>query len=231
MSILEKWSRWHAARAERKAALRAVEFWQWFAGTSDTLLQLIRGGGLQSPGSSSNLGQWVAELNRRTAAYHPTVRAVIGQAGDIPELVLTAEGNPAGAEHVRSLAGSAPAVAGWMIRAFKPALSASDCVVHLGPVTLTSNDVEFAVIQLNHPDIGEQTLLLLFVPGLADTHPDEVRLAAEKLVEAVVGEEDWLNWTGRVVMEDRARPAEKVARIERRPLHQLPAMLREIDSY
>lgn len=231
MAIFDKWSRWRATRAKRKAALRAEEFWQWFASISETLSQSIRGGELQSQRSSPELDRWIAELNRRTAAYDPTVRAVIGRNGDVPELVITAEGDPAGAEHVRSLAASGPGLAGWKIRAFKPALSVSDCVVHAGPVTLTSNDLEFAVIDLKHPDIGERTLLLLFVPGLADTDSDDLRLAAEKLVEAIVGEEDWLNWSDRMVMEDRARPAEKVARIERQPLHQLSAVLGAIDSY
>ena len=230
MSIWAKWNRWLATRTKRKAAARADAFWQWFAGTSDTLLELIRGPELQLRASSPKVEEWIHELNRRTAAYHPTVRAVIGVVGDgAAELVLTAEGNPAGAEHVRSLVASHPPLRAWTIRAFKPALSASDCVVRVGAVTLGSDEVEFTVIDVKHPEIGERTLLLLFVPGLAGTHSDQVRLAAEKLLQAVVGEEVWLRWHGLVVMEDREKPAPAVAQLERQPLHQVPAFLEQID--
>ena len=225
----DPWNQWRAMRTKRKAAARADAFWQWFAGVSDTLLGLIREAGLQPEARSPEIEEWVNELNWRTAAYHPTVRAVIGLAAGTPELVLTAEGNPAGAEHVRSLVASRPLLREWTIRAFKPAVSVSDCVVHLGAVTLRPDELEFTVIDLKHPDIGERTLLLLFVPGLAGTHSDQVRLAAEKLVEAVVGEEIWLRWNGLVVMEDGARPAEAVARLERQPLHLVPAFLEQID--
>jgi hypothetical protein len=229
MSVLDAWNRWRAARKQHKAAQRARAFWGWFAGISDALQEFIRGD-LESDRSESRsptLAEWVAELNRRTAAYHPAVRAVIGQSADTLELVLTSEGNPAGAEHVRSLVASHPSLPSWTIRAFKPAVPHS--VVQVGTVTLTPDDVEFAVIDITHPDIGEATLLLLFVPGLAGTHSAEVTIAARKLIEGVVGEESFLRWDGRVVMEDRERPAEKVATIERRPLHQVAAILREFD--
>lgn len=209
MSISDVWNRWRRERGERKAALRADEFWRWFRDNSKRPLE-------------------IQELNRRTAAYHPDVRAVLGQLGDSPELVITAEGSPAGAAHVRFLVAAQPAIPGWTVRAFKPPLS--HCVVQVGPITLTPEDVEFNVIDLEHPDVGERTLLLLFVPGLAGAHSDEVRLAATRLVESMVGEERFLRWSERLVMEDREQPAEKVADIERRPLQQLAWVLNAVDE-
>jgi len=219
------WNRWRAARYQRKVALRAEAFWRWFRSTSEPLPEIIRSE-LSSEGPSPNIAAWVAELNRRAAAYHPAVRAVLGRSPDAPELVVTSEGNPAGAEHVRFLVASRPPLPAWTIRAFKPPLP--NCVVHFGPITLTPDDVEFAVIDVEHPDIGKLTLLLLFVPGLANAHEEEVRFAARKLVEGVLGEETFLPWSSWLVMEDRERPAEKVAQTERQPLRQLPAFLNAI---
>ena len=200
MSVLDAWNGWRIRRRTRKAAA----FWEWFRGIAEPLSDL-------------------EELNRRTAAFHPTVRAVLGQSADLPELVLTAEGNRDGAEYVRFLVAACPVLPGWTIRAFKPALE--NCVVHIGAITLTPDEVEFAVIDVNHPDLGDVELLLLFVPGVAGVHSKEASLAARKLVEAVVGEEAFFDWSGRLVIEDRERPAEKVASIERRPLSELAAVL------
>lgn len=147
-----------------------------------------------------------------------------------PELVLTAEGDPKGAEHVRALFAARPPFQEWTTRAFKPALSVSECVVRVGAVTLRSEELEFTVVDLDHPDVGERTLLLLFVPGLAGDQSGQVTLAAEKILEAVVGEEIWLRWNGLVVMEDLARPANAVARLQRWPLHQMVSSLSQIDS-
>lgn len=152
MFLWDQWKRWRAARNQQKAAARAAAFWQWFASISDDLLERVRGGG---PG----LEQWLEELNRRTAGYHPAVRAVLGLVAGAPELVLTAEGNPSGAEHVRSLVAARPPLRDWTIRAFKPAVSVSDCVVQVGAITLTPDDVEFTVINLQHPDVGEEIWL------------------------------------------------------------------------
>src|ERR1051325_10315182 len=189
MSLLGRWHLWRAARRKERAALRAERFWQWFGGVSEALLAIARNG-LSAEPPTSRTEAWVTELNRRAAAYHPAVRAVLGQTPESPELVLTAEGNPAGAGHVRLLAASRPSLPGWTIRTFKPALS--DCVVQVGPVRLTPDAVDFAVIDLRHPDVGERTLLLLFVPGLAGPHSEETRIAATALVDAVVGEEKFL---------------------------------------
>ena len=209
------WNRWRAARQQRNAARRAAAFWNWFLGTAETLLD-------ETP---ATLAARIEALNERAAAYHPTLRALLGRSDDGPELILTCEGNPAGAEHVRFLAASQPSVQGWRIRAFKPPLS--DCKVSVGPITLTADDVDFAVIDVEHPDIGELTLLLLFVPGLAVDDADDVRMAATKLLEALLGEERFLHWSGRVVMEDRERPDAKVTEIERHPLRQIAAVVRD----
>ena len=190
-----------------------------------TLADFIRERGLVSESPSPALRTWITELNRRTTAYHPAVRAVVGVAAGTPELVVTAEGDPAGAEPVRSLVAAGPPLPGWTVRAFKPALSAEHCVLRVGAVTLRADEVEFAIIDIEHPDFGKKTLLLLFVPGLVGPLSAQVRIAAEKLLEAVAGEESWLRWSGSVVMEDRDRPAAKVAAIPRHPLDRIATAL------
>lgn len=77
MSLRKAWVLWRNRREAGKAEVRAAAFWTWFAGVADELRQVIaqdRGPGGVAPGLST----WIDELNRRTTAYHPLVRAVVG---------------------------------------------------------------------------------------------------------------------------------------------------------
>lgn len=231
MSLLGAWDRWRARREAEKAAVRAEAFWRWFTGAADELRQAI--GRELAPGDVAPvLSGWLNELNRRTTAYHPLVRAVVGGSAEKPELVLTPDGEPAGADHVRALVQSAPAVRAWSIRAFKPRLQVSGCVVRVGSVALTPDDIDFAVIDVDNPDyanIGTVSLLVLFIRGLAGPHAKEVEFAAERLVQSVFGEEEALRCREFTLRYDSEDVPEKFDGIPRTPLSQIVEILEKLD--
>lgn len=141
--------------------------------------------------------------------------------------MITADGDPAGAEYVRVLVQSAPAVPGWTPRAFKPRLDVSGCVARVGTVTITPDDIEYAVVDIENPAIGKQTLLIVFVEGFEGEHAAEVEMAAHQLLQSVLGEERVLSWN--YLMEDSVNCAEKLAGIERTPLPQIIGILEKLD--
>src|SRR6185503_16953937 len=99
--------------------------------------------------------------------YHPQVRVLLGGAVGEPEVLLTAAGDPRGADAVRTLArGAPPHLSGWTIRAFKPRFDIEGAVTRVGSIALTHEDVEFQTIEFDNPETGACFLLVLFVPGL-----------------------------------------------------------------
>lgn len=230
MSLLGAWDRWRARREAAKAAVRAEAFWRWFAGVADELRQVI--GRELAPGSLSPvLSGWVNELNRRTTAYHPLVRAVVGGSAEEPELVLTPDGDPAGSDHVRALVQCAPTLRAWSIRAFKPRLEMSGCICRVGSVALTPDDVEFAVIHVDnpkYPTIGTVTLLVLFIRGLAGPHAKEVEFAADRLVQSVFGEEQALRCGEFTLRFDSREVPENLVGIPRTPLSHITEILEDL---
>ncbi len=211
------WDRWRARR-------RAAAFWRWFAGEADDLRTAL-GRAPQAGEIPPALSDRVRELNRRTTAYHPLVRALLGGSADEPELVLTADGNPDGADGVRFLARSAPGLPAWRVRAFKPRLEVARCVCRTKSVTLTPDDLDFAIIDVENPDHPLVTLLVLYVRGLAGPHGAEVEVAAERLLQSVLGEELALRCGEFIVRYDSERPLERLAEIPRTPLSQIAGLL------
>src|SRR4051794_25958794 len=92
-------ARWHARRARRQMEAGAQAFWRWFSTVSDDTRHLVRTGLAPGPGGlSTALARRVEELNHHSLQYHPHVRVVVGGAAEEPELVLTADGEPRGAD-------------------------------------------------------------------------------------------------------------------------------------
>ena len=214
-----------------KGLASAEAFWRWFAGVADELRQVV-GREVGRGDVSPVLSDWVDVLNRRTTAYHPLVRAVIGGSAEEAELVLTPDGDPEGSDPVRALARSAPALPGWTIRAFKPRLEMTGCVCRVGAVALTPDDVEYAVVGIDnpdYPDICTVTFLVLFIRGLAGPHAEEVQFAADRLSQSVFGEELALSWSNFILSFDSEDVPEKFAGIPRTPLPQIVEILDVLD--
>jgi hypothetical protein len=124
-----------------------------------------------------------------------------------------------------------PALPGWRARAFKPQLDMRGCAVQVGPVTLTPSDVEFAVITLRNPKFGAVTLLILFVRGMAGPRGTQVQLAAEQLLQSVLGEERALQWAEYMDMYDsEIGMPDKLQGIPRTALPAISALLEDLDQ-
>jgi hypothetical protein len=208
--------------------MSADEFWRWFATAADPLGGLVR----QRAASGEvlpDLAHAVDELNRHTMAFHPLVHAQVGGSADRPELILTPEGDPDGAEHVRRLAAAAPALPGWTVRAFKPRMEMSDTACHFRSVTVTPDDIEFVLIDVTRPDHAPVGLLVLFVRDLAGPHAEEVQFAAERLIEAVFGEALALYSNEFTVWYDREATVEKVRNLPRSSLRKIEGLLDRLD--
>lgn len=231
MSLRRAWHRWRARRDAEKAAARAEGFWRWFMGIADDLRQVV-GRELAAGDVPPALSGWVDELNRRTTAYHPLVRAVVGGSAENAELILTPDGDPEGADAVRALFRSAPALPCWSIRAFKPRLEMSGCVCRVGSVALTPDDIDFAVIHADNPDyasIGTVTFLVLFIRGLAGPHEKEIQFAADRLIHSVFGEEQALRCSEFTLTYDSEDVPANLDGIPRTPLSHIMAILDDLE--
>lgn len=227
MGLRSVWDGWRARREREKVAAHAKAFWDWFAAVAAEGQRHLRREPSMGEPDPPELSAWIHELNWRTTAFHPFVRAVVGRSAVDLELVLTSDGNPEGAAPVRALAQFAPTLPGWTIRAFKPRMEISGCVCRVGEVSLTPDDVEYAVIELENPGIGAFTLFAPFIPGLEGAHEKEVSLAADQLLQAVLGEERMLRWSPFIYMVDSHEVNPKLSDIPRKPL---PLIVEELES-
>ena len=221
--------RWRARREEKRAAAHADSFWRWFASVAADGQKLLRREPSSGEEVSPDLAAWIHELNWRTTAYHPLVRAVVGTSDADLELVLTSDGHPEGAAGVRALAQSAPVLPGWTMRAFKPRMEMSGCVCRVGEVALTPDDVDYAIIDLQSPEIGTFTLFVLFIPGFEGARKEEVGIAADQLLQAVLGEERVIRWSPFTMEVDSHEVPEKLEGIPRTPLSRIDEELESID--
>ena len=142
---------------------------------------------------------------RCVAALHeidPRLDLVVGGKPDSPEIVVTANGDPAAFGVVLDLVANAPEIPGFFLRAFRPRLSAKTAphmAVRYGETTLGMSDVTY---RCTLAKTGDCVDLLLGIPGYNDSESLEspgnslVAGAAVLLLDHVLGEYDSVTRVG-----------------------------------
>jgi hypothetical protein len=164
------------------------QFWSWFAANGDRLRGAVYSGDDTAREAAMD------ELRDAVAEVAKGVVLELGRGPDSGpgQLIVSADGRPAGVDLVKELVGDAPAIPGWEVIAFRPRMQVGDSIeIAIENERVGPADVHFDVTP------GEEGLALtLYVRGLTEANKQLRGLGASLLAEHAVGERDALTLLG-----------------------------------